>query len=101
MIYHTYSKIKGLNQGGIKIYIDNFKNHKEIIGLQVKATEGATDGAASISEIKRLLKEMTINIIIEHRWINKKKIQKFEDDPLTFLLQECDTKSKIIREQVK
>ena len=96
-----YYKTKGLNQGRIKIYINNLKNHKEIIRLQVKEIEEAIDRAASISEIKRLLKEIIINIIIEYRRINKKKIQKFKDDPLTFLLQECDTKSKIIREQFK
>ena len=81
-----YYKIKGLLQGRLTIYIDNFTNYKDIYRDYIKVTEGVLDRAISIVEIKRLLKKIKIVIRIEHRTIKKKKVVKFEDDPPLFLL---------------
>ena len=83
------------------IYINNFKNYREIHTDPVKVTEGIIDGAALIAEIKRLLKKIVISVKIEYRIIRKKRVVKFEDDLLLFLLEECDTKSKATWLQVE
>ena len=74
----------------IIIHYDNREVVRDCHVELIKTIQGASEEAFSICEIRRLLKEIAIPVLIELTKAQKKKQVKFYDNPLVALILECD-----------
>ena len=61
----------------------------------------ATDRAAAIVEIKSTIKKATIEIKLEYTQGHSKRCKSFEQNPISFMIAQCDNKAEMLRESVE
>ena len=93
LVIEVYNNTKTHEQGSIKLSNDNKKLVDSIKIKQHKPNNFTQYMQAIITKIKHIIKEASIQIIIEQ---HKKKQVFFQEYPKSHLIMRCDTKSKLI-----
>ena len=100
LIFHIYQVAKNIKQGMIKVYYDNQKVVKDVNYLKLKVINYISDGEVAINEIDYLIQKIKIIVILEYRWMKKKRIE-FKDDLAIYLLYEWNSESKRLWNKVE
>ena len=65
-----------------------------------EANSFSQDGGDVFAELLSIKKYIKTKIEVIHYMVHKRKPKKYEDDPITHLMCECDEKSRSIREGI-
>jgi len=90
----VYQVAKISLRGSIIIYYDSLKVVRRYHDKTVKLSSRALEGILSITEIKRLIEEITINVLIKYVSKKMKLLIIFQNNLPLFMIYQCDQKSK-------
>ena len=101
LIYYIYQIAKDIKKGSIVLGIDNVKVAKAVNKVECKSSECGIERSVAVAEIKWLIKKLHITVSIEHVKANKKAQPLFQENPVGYMIVECNKEARKVREKVE